>query len=213
MDHNTCVLTTRTLQGAVLDLAVVLSDRKPHVVVSALENAALRDDRVGVRWVVVDNASPALHAALSWSFPSLQGVALDTCHLPMEHEAVASHHGTACSVGQQVQRVLPFRRSAQTRLNPSRRTDRQFTGCRASLPREHVDAAATSMPSGFGPWRLSRLCTPKREKQALPEGKSRLRLLMAAATFQRYQWYLEQCTTPLDGGVPASGPAGHRDMW
>ena len=34
VDHDTCVLTTRTLQGAVLDLAVVPSDGKPHVVVS-----------------------------------------------------------------------------------------------------------------------------------------------------------------------------------
>ena len=47
VDHNTCVLTTRTLQGAVLDLAVVPSDSKPYVVVSALENAELPDDRCG----------------------------------------------------------------------------------------------------------------------------------------------------------------------
>ena len=97
MDQNTCVLTPRTLQGAVLDIAVVPSETKPHVVVSALENAVLSDDRVGVRWVVVDSASPALHAALSWSFPSLRGVALDTCHLPMKYEAVTSHHGSAGS--------------------------------------------------------------------------------------------------------------------
>ena len=50
-DHNACVLTTRTLQGAVLDLAVVPSDSKPRVVVSAVENAMLPDDRVGVHWV------------------------------------------------------------------------------------------------------------------------------------------------------------------
>ena len=50
VDHNTCELTTRTLQGAVLDLAVVPSDSKPHVVVSALENPMLPDDRVGVHW-------------------------------------------------------------------------------------------------------------------------------------------------------------------
>ena len=97
VDYNACVLTARTLQGAVLDFAVVPSDSKPHVVVSALENAALPDDRVGVHWAVVDNASPALHGALSWSFPSLRGVALDTCHLPMKYEAVASHHGSAGS--------------------------------------------------------------------------------------------------------------------
>ena len=97
VDHDTCVLTTRALQGAVLDLAVVPSDVKPHVVVSALENAVLHDDRVGVQWVVADNASPALHATLSWSFSPLRGVALDTCHLPMKYEAVASHHGSAGS--------------------------------------------------------------------------------------------------------------------
>ena len=73
-----------------MDLAVIPSDSKPHVVVSVLENAVLPDDRVGVYWVLVDNASPALHAALSWLFPSLRGVALDTCHLPMKYEAVAA---------------------------------------------------------------------------------------------------------------------------
>ena len=86
VDHNTCVLTTRTLQGAVLELAVVSSDSKPHVVVPALENAVLSDDRVGVPWVVVDNV-----------FRSLRGVPLDTCHLPMKYEAVASHDGSAGS--------------------------------------------------------------------------------------------------------------------
>ena len=59
---------------------MVPSGSKPHVVVSALENAVLPDDRVGVRWVVVDDASPASHTALSSSFPSLQGVALDRSH-------------------------------------------------------------------------------------------------------------------------------------
>ena len=76
---------------------MVPSDSKPHVVLSALENAVLPDDPVGVHWVVVDNASPALHGALSCSFPPLRGVALDTCHLPMKYEAVASHHGSAGS--------------------------------------------------------------------------------------------------------------------
>ena len=50
----------------------------------------------------------------------------------------------------------------------------QFTGdevffydhlCRASLHQEHKDAAVTSMKSAevwSGPWRLSRLCTPKK---------------------------------------------------
>ena len=99
----TSVLTTRTLQGAVLDLAVVPSVSKPRVVVSAL---VLSNDRVGVHWVVVDNASLALHAALSWSYPPLRGVALDTCHLTWPRNTFQRAPG--CSVGQQVQRVLPF---------------------------------------------------------------------------------------------------------
>ena len=183
VDYNTCVLTARTLQGAVLDTAVVPSDSKPHVVVSALENAVLPDDRVGVHWAVVDNASPALHAALSWSFPSLRG-----------------------------------------------ERNRQFTGdevffydrlCRVSLSREHKDAAVTSMKSAEvwsglavvdpGPGGCRDSLPRRDEKQAFLEGEVCGCWLMAAATFQRYQWYLGQCTTPLDGGVPAGGPAGHRD--
>ena len=45
----------------------------------------------------MDNASPALHAALLWSFPSLRGVVLDTCHLPVKYDSAASHHGSAGS--------------------------------------------------------------------------------------------------------------------
>ena len=104
------VLTTRTLQGAVLDLAVVPTDSKPHVVVSALENAVLPDDRVCVYWVAANNASPALHAALSWSFPSLRSVALDTCHLPMKYEAVAGitvQRAPGCSVGLSASSTCP----------------------------------------------------------------------------------------------------------
>ena len=130
---------------------MVPSASKPHVVVSALENAVFRDDRVGVHWVVVDNASPALHAALSWSFPPLRGVALDTCHLPMKYEAVASYHG---SVGSRMLRrlVSKFNVSFPSEVCPDvdalepfrSERNRQFTGdevlfndhlCRASLPR------------------------------------------------------------------------------
>ena len=94
VDQNTCLLTTRTLQGAVLDLAVVPSDRKPRVVVSALENAVLPDGRAGVHWATTHRRRCT---TLLCSFPSLRGVALDTCHLPMKYEAVASHHGSAGS--------------------------------------------------------------------------------------------------------------------
>ena len=119
---------------------------------------------MGVHWVAADNASPALDAALSWSFPSLRGVALDTCHLPMEHEAVASHHGSAGS--RMLRRLVSkFNVSFPSEvcpdvdaLEPFRgERKRQFTGdevffydhlCRASLPREHTDAAVTSMKEG-----------------------------------------------------------------
>ena len=146
VDHNACVLTTRTWQGAFLDLAVVPSDNKPHVVGSALENAVLPDDGVGVHWVVVDNASPALHAALSWSFPSLRGVALDTCHLQIKFEAVASHHlsaGSGCSVSK-------VNVSFPSEVCPDVDADETFRG-------EHTDAAVTSMKraevwSGLAEW-------------------------------------------------------------
>ena len=82
--------------------------------------------------------------------------------------------------------------------------------------REHIDAAVTNMKSaevwsGLAEWiwalaAVATLYPEEMKNKHSRKGKSRLRLLMAAATFQRYQW---QCTTPLDGGVPA---AGHLDM-
>ena len=111
----------------------------------------------GVRWVVVDNASRALHAALLWSFPSLRGVALDTCHPPMKYEAAASHHGSA---GSRILRrlVSKFNVSCPSGVRPDVdahepfrcERNRQFTGdevffydhpCRASLPRGTGEAA------------------------------------------------------------------------
>ena len=96
VDHNTCVLITRTLQSAVLDLASVPSDSKLHVVVSALENA-VPDDRVGVHWVVVDNA-PAFRGRFR-----LFGASRWT-------RAISRFSGLqdAPSACQQVQRVRPF---------------------------------------------------------------------------------------------------------
>ena len=87
--------------------------------------------------------------------------------------------------------------------------NRQFTGdevlfndhlCRASLPPKHMDAAATSMKStavrsGLLEWirALAAVATqnpePTKNKHSR-KGKSRLRLSMAAATFQRHRWYL-----------------------
>ena len=85
----------------------------------------------------------------------------------------------------------------------------QFTGdevfvydrlSRASLPREHMDAAVTSMKSaevwsGLAEWVwallvVATLYPEEMKNKHSRKGKSRLRLWMAAATFQRYQWYL-----------------------
>ena len=71
--------------------------------------------------------------------------------------------------------------------------------CRASLPREHMDAAVTSMKSaevwsGLAEWiralaAVATLYPEETKNKHLKKGKPRLRLLMAAATFQRYQQY------------------------
>ena len=229
VDHNTCVLTSRPLQGAVLDFAVVPSDSKPHVVVSALQNVALPDDRVGVHWVVVDNASPALHAALRFH---LFSVALDTCHLPMKYDAVALHHGSA---GSRMLRwlVSKFNVSFPSEvcpdvdaLEPFRgERNRQFTGdevlyndhlCRASLPREQTDATVTStksaeVRSGLAEWIL--YFKRRKKKQAFPEGEVQAAVVDGGCDVPEVPEVLEQCTTPLDGGVQAGGACvGTGDM-
>ena len=85
VDQNSCVLTARTLQGAVLDLAV------------------LPDDRVGVPWVVADNERITGAPRRPVVVVSVQGVALDKCHLPLKCETVASHH---CSAGSRLRRLV-----------------------------------------------------------------------------------------------------------
>ena len=91
VDDNTCVLTIRTLEGGLLNLAVVPNDSRPCHVVAALESAIRPDQRCGVRCLVVDNATAALRSAVLNSFPRLQGIALDTCHLPIKYHSVASN--------------------------------------------------------------------------------------------------------------------------
>ena len=89
VDDNTCVLTICTLEGGLLNLAVVPNDSRPCHVVAALESAIRPDQRCGVRWLVV--ATAALRSAVLNSFPRLQGIALDTCHRPIKYESVASN--------------------------------------------------------------------------------------------------------------------------
>ena len=184
---------SRTLRGAVLDLAVVPSDDKPHVVASALTNVVHPNDRESVHWVVGDNASAALYAALLCSFPSLRGVALEMCHLPMKYEAVAC---------QQVQRVLSSEAPwTWTCLNPFGVT-RSGRGVllRPSLPRVTAPGASRCLKSaeawsGLAEWirtlaAVATLFLEETKNKHFWRRKSRLRLLMAAATFPRYQWYL-----------------------
>ena len=92
VDDHTCVLTIRTLEGALLGWSVVPNDSEPCHVVAALEGAIQDPQRSCVHWLVVDNASATLCSVAHRSFPGLQGVALDTCHMPMKYEAVASNH-------------------------------------------------------------------------------------------------------------------------
>ena len=87
--------------------------------------------------------------------------------------------------------------------------NRQFTSVkeffhdrlyRASLSREQIDATVTSMKSaevwsGLAKWiwalaAVATLYSEEMKNKHSKKGKSRLRLLVAAATFQRYQWYL-----------------------
>ena len=123
VDHDACVLTTRTLQSAVLDLAVVPSDSKPRVVVSALENV-LPDDRVGVYWVLRGQriAGVARRPVVVVSISSGRRAG----HVPSPDEVrgrgrITVQRAPGCSVGLSASSTCPsLRRSAQTwtRLNP-----------------------------------------------------------------------------------------------
>ena len=72
--------------------------------------------------------------------------------------------------------------------------------CNCSLPRDDVDHATASVKSAeawtnFAPWirslaTVSTLYPGELKNRYSRKGKSRLRILMAAATFGRFQWYL-----------------------
>ena len=135
---------------------------------------------------------------------------------PEEVRGRASHHGSAGS--RMLRRLVrKFNVSFPSEvwpdvdaLHPFRgERNRQFTGdevffhdrlYRASLPRWRFDAAVTSMKSaevwsGLAEWiralaAVATLCPEGMKNKHSRKGKSRLRLLVAAATFQRCQWYL-----------------------
>ena len=66
-------------------MTVVPNDSRPCHVVAALESTIRPDQRCGVRWLVVDNATAALRSAVLNSFPRLQGIPLDTSSTSLWH--------------------------------------------------------------------------------------------------------------------------------
>ena len=194
VDDNNCVLTSCTLS------------RRGYTVQDV--------QRWRVRWLVVDNASAAICSAVLHCFPALYGIALDTCHLPMKYEAVASNRK---SPGSQVLRrlVSKFKRSCLWVHPPdlcipfngdvTRQMDEReqyfYTHlCKSSLPHEQMDLATADMRSArawtdFACWirALAAVATmfpnEMRNKNSLKR-KSRLRIPIAAATFVRFEWYM-----------------------
>ena len=158
VDHNTCVLTTRTLQSAVLDLAVVPSDSNPHCCrvrpgergVSrrsggcALGSRGQRIAGVARRPVVVVSISSGRRAAPD----EVRGRGLASRFSGLQD---------APSACQQVQRALPF-------------------------------GVSLALDEVFFYGHLCRVSLTSRAPHCFVK-------------------LLEQCTTPLDGGVPAGGPA------
>ena len=93
--------------------------------------------------------------------------------------------------------------------------------CRASLPWEHIDATVTSTKSAevwswLAEWiralaAVATLYPEGMKKQAFREGEVKAAVVDGGCDIPEVPVVLEQCTTPLDGGVPAGGPAGHQD--
>ena len=175
------------------------------------------------------------HRAL---FHLFGGVALYTCHLPMKYEAVASHHGSAGSmmlrrlvskfnvcfpweVCPDVDALEPFRGERNWQFT----SDEVFFHdclCHASLLREHTDAAVTSMKSavvwsGLAEWiwalaAVATLYRVEMKNKHSRKGEVQAAVVDGGCDVPEVPVVLEQCTTPLDGGGPAGGPAGHGDM-
>ena len=214
VDDNPCVLTIRTLEGGLLNLAVVPNDSRPCHVVAELESAIRPDQRCGVRWLVVDNATATLRSAVLNSFPRLQGIALDTCHRPIKYESVASNRK---SPGSQMLRRLVSKFNVELPVDaPSdlfipfncditRHMDDKEPYfykhlCEYSRPREELAMAIADMKSArawtdLAYWirSLAAVATMFPDEVASKntwKGKSKLRILMAAATPDRFEWYM-----------------------
>ena len=194
--------------------AEVSNDSKPSHVVAALEGAIRDVQRSSVRWLVVDSASAALCSAAHGSFPGLQDVALNTCHLPVKYGTVASNRE---SPGSQMLRRLvskfnvellqghppdlrmPFNGDV-TRQMDEREQSFHTHLCMPSLPRGEVDLAIADVRSArawtdLACWiralaAVATMFPNELKNKNSRKGKSRLRILMAAATFGRFEWYM-----------------------
>ena len=222
VDHNTCVLTTRTLQG-LGPCRGPQRQQTPCCRVRPGERGAPRRSggcALGSRGQRIAGVPhrPVVVVSISSGRPA--------GHVPSPDEARGRGLAPRFSGLQDAPSACPLRRSRTwTRLNlfEANGTDsKPVTMCSSTTicvarhcpgstwtpqsPARRAPRSGRGLTSGSGPWRLSRLCTPKMENKHSRKGKSRLRLLMAAATFQRYQWYL------INARLPAGGPPGHRDM-
>ena len=233
VDDNTCVLTIRTLEGGLLGLAVVPNDSKPCHVIAALESAIRDAQRSSVQWLVVGNASATSYSAMLRSFPPLLGIALDTCHLPMKYESVASNRKSPGSLmlrrsvskfnvelpeGSPPDLYIPFNGNVAHKMDER---EQYFPDhlCKSSLPRLEMNLAIADMRSARAWTDLASWIAPfaavattfpgeLKNKNSRKE-KSRLRILMAAATFERIQWYMNNTrirTTPSARESALMGP-------
>ena len=220
MDVNTCVLTIRTL--GLLGFAVVPDDSKPCHVVTALEGAIRDVQRSGVHWLVVDNSSAALRSAARRSFLGLRRVSLDTCHLPMKYEAVASNHK---SPGSQMRRRLVSKfnvdlpRGSPTDLctpfngDVTRQMDEREQSlythlCKSSLPRVEMDLAIADMRSArawtdLAGWiravaAVATMFPSEPKNKNLRKGKSRLRIFKGGGNVRTLRVVHEQCADAND---------------
>ena len=87
---------------------------------------------------------------------------------------------------------------------------------------EHTDAAVTSTKSAEV-WSglaeriralaaVATLYPEEIKKKTFLEGEVQAAVVGGGCDVPEVPVVLEQCTTPLGGGVPAGGPAGHRDV-
>ena len=140
--------------------------------------------------------APGFSVGLSASStcPSIRGSAWTWTRLnPFEANGAAVHRRRSVllrpsvSTAPGAQRYRSHQHEERQGLVGACREDLGLGGCRDSVPRRD-------------------------ETQAFPEGEVQAAVVDGGCDVPEVPVVLEQCTTPLDGGVPAGGTAGHRDM-